>query len=98
MKTPTKAELYAQIDALTRENNKLQEQLDVEKHRRWERYKGKAQRIFYESIPFTVLQVRKLMLDHIDDSGYWFSFNVDQDEIRQTYCVRHADLEEADYE
>ena len=98
MKTPTKSELYAQIDALTKECAKLQEQLDAEKHRRWERCRGKAQRIFYESIPFTVLQVRKLMLDHIDDSGYWFSFNVDQDEIRQTYCVRHSDLEEADYD
>jgi hypothetical protein len=94
MKTPTKAELYAQIEALTRENNKLQEQLDAVKRERWERHKGKAKRIFYEHVPFTVLQVRKLMLDHIDDSGYWFSFNVDKDETRQTYCVRHADLED----
>ena len=98
MKTPTKAELYAQIDALTKECAKLQEQLDVAKRERWEQLKGKAKRIFYEHVPFTVLQVRKLMLDHIDDSGYWFTFNVDRDETKQTYCVRHVDLEEADYE
>ena len=94
MKVPTKSELYAQVEALTRENIKLRNELDAEKRRRWLLRKDEAKRMLYASVPFTVLQIRKLMLDHIDDSGYWFTFNVDSDETRQTYCVRHTDLEE----
>ena len=98
MRVPTKHELHTQIAILTLENEKLRNQLDAEKHKRWTQCKDEAKRIFYEHVPFTVLQVRKLMLDHIDDSGYWFSFNVDREETRQIYCVRHVDLEEAPYE
>ena len=94
MKTPTKAELYAQIEALTRENIKLREELDAEKQKRWHARQREAQAILFNSVPFTVLQMRKLMLDHIDDSGYWFTFNVDNEESRQTYCVRHTDLDQ----
>lgn len=92
MKTPTKAELYAQIDALTRENIRLQEQLEAEERKRWIENKDKATIALYNLIPFTVFEVRNLMLDHIDKSGYWFTFNVDNYGERQTYCVRHTDL------
>lgn len=92
MKTPTKAELYAQIEALTRENIALQEQLEAEERKRWLDNKDKAIIALYNLIPFTVFEVRKLMLDHIDKSGYWFTFNVDNYSERQTYCVRHTDL------
>lgn len=94
MKTPTKAELYARISHLEKENIKLQEQLDAHKQRCWLERQGKARRALFESVPFTVLQIRKLMLDHVDDTGYWFTFSVDSDETRQTYCVRHTDLED----
>ena len=93
MKTPTKAELYVQIKALTRENIKLREELDMEKQKRWHARQREAQAILFNSVPFTVLQIRKLMLDHIDDAGYWFTFNVDNEEPRQTYCVRHTDMQ-----
>ena len=92
MKKPTKAELYAQIDALTKENIALQEKLDAEKHKRWMDNQGKAITALYNLIPFTVFEVRKLLLDHVDDSGYWFTFNVDGYGERQTFCVRHTDL------
>lgn len=92
MKAPTKAELYAQIEALTKENIALQEKLDAEKHERWLDRKDQAMTVLFQSVPFTIFQVRKLLLDHIDESGYWFTFNVDDDETRQTYCVRHTDL------
>lgn len=92
MKTPTKAELYAQVNALTRENIALQEQLEAEEYKRWEEKKGKAVTALYNLIPFTIFEVRKLMLDHIDKSGYWFTFNVENYAERQTYCVRHTDL------
>jgi len=92
MKTPTKAELYAQIEALTRENIALQEKLNAEKYKLWLANQDKAIIALYNLIPFTVFEVRKLLLDHIDDSGYWFTFNVDNYAERQTYCVRHTDL------
>ena len=92
MKTPTKAELYAQIDALIKENIKLREELDAEKQRRWLERKDAAVAVLYNAVPFTPLQIRRLLLDHIDDAGYWFTFNVDNDPTRQTYCVRHAEI------
>ena len=91
-KAPTKAELYAQVDALTRENIKLQEKLEAEEQRRWLENKNKAIAALYNLIPFTVLEVRKLMLDHVDKSGYWFTFNIDNYAERQTFCVRHTDF------
>ena len=92
MKPPTKSELYEQIDALTKENIKLQEKLDEEKQKRWLSNKDKAITAFFSTVPVTVLQIRKLVLDHIDNAGYWFTFELDSDNKRQTYCVRHTDL------
>ena len=97
MKKPTKAELYTIITSLEKENAKLQERLDAQKQKYWLEHQGEARRVLYESVPFTVLQIRKLMLDHVDNTGYWFTFSVDKDETRQTYCVRHTDLEDKSY-
>lgn len=97
MEAPTKADLYARISHLEKENIKLQEQLDAHKQRYWLEHQGEARRVLFESIPFTALQIRKLMLDHVDGTGYWFTFSVDKDETRQTYCVRHTDLEDKSY-
>jgi hypothetical protein len=98
MKTPTKAELYAQVVALEKENIRLQAELDAQKQRYWLEHRGEAKRVFYESVPFTVLQIRSLVLDHVDSTGYWFTFNVDLDETKQAYCVRHSDIELFFYE
>ena len=92
MKTPTKAELRAQVDALTRENIALQEKLDAEEQKRWLEQKGKAIIAFRNLVPFTAFEVRNLTLDHVDKSGYWFTFNVENYSERQTFCVRHTDL------
>lgn len=92
MKSPTKAELYAQIEALTKANLALQEKLDAEEQKHWLENKDKAITALYNLIPFTVLEIRKLMLDHVDKSGYWFTFNIDGYTERQTFCVRHTDL------
>ena len=40
--------------------------------------------------------VRNVVLDHVDAAGYWFSFELVQDDRRQTWCVRHSDLEGCD--
>ena len=92
MKAPTKAELYAQVDALTKENIKLQEALEAEERRRWFEKKDKAIIALYNLIPFTMFEVRNLLLEHVDKSGYWFTFYIEGYTSRQTYCVRHTDL------
>ena len=38
----------------------------------------------------TLFDVR---FDHVDGSGYWFSYELTNDHRRQVYCVRHADLD-----
>ena len=89
---PTKAELYTQVEALTKENIKLQEKLDAEKRAAWDILKDKAFECFYELTPFTKGTVQFLTLEHIDKVGYWFTFELINDSTRQTYCVRHTDL------
>lgn len=92
MKVPTKSDLYNRIMALEKENAALKEQLEAEQQKRWREGEGKARRVLFESIPFTVLQTRLLRLDHIDTVGYWFTFYVDSGNALQTYCVRHTDI------
>jgi hypothetical protein len=93
MKTPTKAELYAQIDALTKENIALQEKLDAEEQKRWQENKDRAFEMFYRLVPFYPSEMWLITLDHIDKAGYWFTFKLRSDNSRQTYCVRHTDLQ-----
>jgi hypothetical protein len=38
----------------------------------------------------TLFDVR---FDHVDGSGFWFSYELTHDHRRQVYCVRHADLD-----
>ena len=92
MKTPTKAELYAQIDALTRENIALQERLDAEEKKRWRSKVDDAFEKLYELSPFAKREMYDTTLVHIDKAGYWFTFELWGDSTRQTLCVRHTDL------
>lgn len=94
MKTPTKSELYAQVEALTKENIALQEKLEAEERKQWLKNKDRAFSIFYRLVPFLPKDLYGLTLEHIDKSGYWFTFELINDKTRQTYCVRHTDLEE----
>ena len=92
MKTPTKSELYAQVEALTRENIALQEKLDAEEKERWNSLKDKAFEMCREMIPFPNGNIQFLTLEHVDKAGYWFTFELINDSTRQTFCVRHTDL------
>jgi len=31
--------------------------------------------------------------EHVDAAGYWYTFELVNDDRRQTWCVRHSDLE-----
>lgn len=91
-KTPSKAELYAQVEALTRENIALLEKLDAEERERWNKLKDRAFELCRELIPFPNGIIQFLTLEHIDKAGYWFTFELINDSTRQTFCVRHTDL------
>ena len=36
---------------------------------------------------------KNLQLDHVDDAGCWFSYELMNDDRRQTWCVRHGEVE-----
>ena len=36
--------------------------------------------------------VRNIRLEHTDEAGYWFSYELEQDSRRQTWCVRHWEV------
>ena len=36
--------------------------------------------------------VKNLQFEHVDASGYWFTFELVNDPRRQTYAVRHSDM------
>ena len=92
MKAPSKAELYAQVEALTRENIKLQAQLEAEQRKQWQEKKESAIAMFYRIVPFTPSEMYNVTLEHIDKSGYWFTFELQNDNRKQTMCIRHSDL------
>lgn len=35
----------------------------------------------------------KLRFEHVDAAAYWYTFELVNDDRRQTWCVRHSDLE-----
>lgn len=37
--------------------------------------------------------IKNVRLEHVDAAGYWFSYELEHDSRRQTWCVRHSDLE-----
>lgn len=92
MKAPTKAELYAQIEALTKENIRLNEQIEAEERKKWEAKKDQAFAVLYRDVPFNKSEMQFITLVHIDKAGYWFTFHVSGYTSYQTYCVRHTDL------
>lgn len=92
MKVPTKDELYAHIAALTKENHRLQAELDAKDMELWQKDKDKAFKAFYIAVPYLPREMCFVTLDHIDRTGYWFTFELQNDSRIQTYCVRHTDL------
>ncbi len=93
MKAPTKQQLYDQIAELERINQKAIEERDREKRKRWN-----------ELLPQAYAECRKqlkavfpnllamLHFEHVDEGGYWFTFQLTNDSRVQTYAVRHGDL------
>lgn len=92
MKKPTKAELYAENAILSKQLTELQEKLDAKKLKHWRSKVDDAFEVCREMIPFPNGIIQFLTLEHIDDVGYWFTFELIGDITRQTICVRHTDI------
>lgn len=94
MKTPTKSELYEQIEALQKQNIRLQETLEKKKRKEWELRRPHAIACFYKAMECVFPgMIKNVQLEHIDEGGYWFSFELINDCTRQTYAVRHEDID-----
>lgn len=93
MKVPKKSELYQHIETLEKQNQKLSEQLDIENQKKWKSLLPQAFEAFrkYTDNAFRNLVIKE-KFEHVDKSGYWFSFELVNDNRRQTYAVRHSDL------
>lgn len=37
--------------------------------------------------------VCKINYEHVDESGFWFTYELVHDSRRQTYVIRHEDLD-----
>jgi len=93
MKTKSKAELKQEIDALQAENTKLSETNERIQREQWEKRIPQATAEFHvrmnKTFPNMVTNVR---FEHVDASGYWFTFELSNDKRRQTYAVRHTEI------
>lgn len=93
-KAPTKQQLYERIAALERINQKQEEERTREQVRRWnellprayERCRSELNRVFPNLI-------KNLHFEHVDAGGYWFTFELENDDRKQTYAVRHSDMD-----
>lgn len=93
MKVPSKSELYEQVANLERQNAKLIEEKNREQMKEWENKLPNAYEAFWKFAKSSFANsVIKVSMEHIDAAGYWFTFELVNDNRRQTYAVRHTDL------
>ena len=88
-----KSELYNQISALAEENVKLREALESSQREEWEKkipnaceYATRKLEGIFHNLLFN------LRFEHVDASGYWFSFELVNNNRRQSYAVRHEEV------
>lgn len=93
MKAPTKQQLYEQIEALERINQKANEEKERERAKIWNALLPKAYETCRKQLN-TIFPnlVTLLHFEHVDEGGYWFTFQLINDSRVQTYAVRHNDF------
>lgn len=92
-KRPTKKELYNLLAAQQAENIRLVEKMNAEQIKEWERYLPVA----FEKVKDCLSRhfgnlVTLLKYEHCDKAGYWFTFQLVNNDVRQTYCIRHDEI------
>ena len=90
-----KAEMQRQMEFLERENKRMREEITRKQQEEWEKLRPKAAEIFHREMNKVFPEmVCRVTLEHIDSSGFWFTFELKNDSRRQTYAIRHTDLED----
>lgn len=90
-----KAEMQKQMEFLERENKRMREEISRKQQEEWDKLRPKATEIFHKEMNKVFPEmVCKVTLEHIDSSGFWFTFELKNDSRRQTYAIRHTDLED----
>jgi hypothetical protein len=94
-KRPTKDDLFERIAHLEKHNRELSDELEKERRHQWElkipEATEKMEEFLREKFPCTWC---KLRFEHVDAAAYWYTFELLNDDRRQTWCVRHSDLGE----
>jgi predicted DNA-binding protein YlxM (UPF0122 family) len=92
-KKPTKKELKAQLVAEAREKAKLQAEVDALKQKEWKEQLSlaftKVKEVLSKAFGGTVHLLR---FEHVDEAGYWFTFELTNNSTRQTYRVGHNEI------
>jgi predicted DNA-binding protein YlxM (UPF0122 family) len=92
-KKPTKKELKAQLVAEAREKAKLQAEVDALKQKEWNEQLSlaftKVKEVLSKAFGGTVHLLR---FEHVDEAGYWFTFELTNSSTRQTYRVGHNEI------
>lgn len=93
MKTPKKQELKEQIESLESQNEQLRNALEKEQREQWEKQTPRATEQFHKDInKIYPGMICRVTFEHVDASGFWFAYELINDNRRQTYSVRHSDL------
>lgn len=90
---PTKDELYEELARLERQNQKLVLERDREKIERWNKLLPLAYQECRRQLKNIFPNLMTMLhFEHVDEGGYWFTFQLVNDSRVQTYAVRHGDL------
>ena len=89
----SKKELEAQLREEAKEKAIMQAEIDELKQREWKEHLslafGEVTRVLHNAFGGTVYLLR---FEHVDASGYWFTFELTNDSRRQTYRVGHDEI------
>ena len=89
-----KSELVERIKQLEAEKKAMFDQMDAEKQKEWGKKIGAATRCFHKKMKEVYGNlVCKINHEHVDESGFWFTYELVHDSRRQTYVIRHEDLD-----
>jgi competence ComEA-like helix-hairpin-helix protein len=88
-----KSEAEKEIERLREEKARLEDELEKERQGRWLEKLNRAQEVVGSEIRSRFGEsVRLFRFEHVDSSGYWFSFELAGDATRQTWCVKHEEV------
>lgn len=76
------------------ENQKLVNKVERAQREQWQKAIPDATELFLRQVNEAFPgMVRNPRFEHVDASGYWFTFEIENDRQRQTFAVRHTEME-----